>query len=166
MAGTHSNIADAKFQIFVPFNFLDRNVADLLVHIKVGILRHLDFHLELSVAARGSLEFDSRIAALDLVVYLRILHVILPSRFNGVMKGDLIGVAPHDSDIPHAQMYVQHPSGKKLTSLIVGFFLIQSGTKRNQQHAEYDRPKDGWPPEHRQTDGRSSEHRAPPERAC
>src|ERR1035438_1837732 len=50
-AERNPDVAHAQLKILVALDVLDPEVADLLMHLKIGVLRHLEFHIELRGAA-------------------------------------------------------------------------------------------------------------------
>ena len=113
------------------------------MHVEVGGLWHFEFHVELRVAAGGSVEFDMGVAAADLNIHVRFFHAAFAARLDGVMQADLVGVAALDVQVSDAQAHVQHASGHEVADFIVRFFVVpvvRGGTKGYQHETNGDCP--------------------------
>src|SRR5258708_8149467 len=129
------------------------------MHVEVGGLWHFEFHVELRVAAGGSVEFDMSVAAADINIHVRFFHAAFAARLDGVVQADLVRLAALDVQVAHAEADVQHAASDKVPDFIVRFFVVpvvRSGTKGNQQETG-----DDCFVEPRQIDAISSIHEAP-----
>ncbi len=129
------------------------------MHVEVGGLRHFKFHVELRVAAGGSVEFDLGVAAADLNIHVRFFHAAFAARLDGIVQADLVGVTALDVQVADAEANVQHAAGHEVADFVVRLFVVpvvRSGTERHQQQTS----NDGLV-EHCQMEARSSGHEAP-----
>jgi hypothetical protein len=106
------------------------------MHLKIGVLRHLEFHIELRVAAGWRMEFDIGVAAVDIDVHVRALYIAFAPRLDGVVQADVVGFATLDVQVAHAKAYVHHATGGEVANLAVRLFVapvVRGGTKGHQQ---------------------------------
>ena len=118
------DVAHAQPKILVALDVVDPEVANLLMHLKIGVLRHLEFHIELRVAAGWRMEFDIGVAAVDIDVHVRVFNMAFAPRLDGVVQADLVGFAALDVQVAHAEAYMYHATGDEVAGLAVRLFVV------------------------------------------
>ena len=129
------DVTHPEIEILVAFDVLNRYGSNFFMHLEIGVLRHLEFHVELCVAADGRMKFDIRIVVPNLEVQVRVFHVAFTPRLHRVMHPDLIGVAAQNAQVAHFQPCMHQASSNELAHLVVTlliapvFPVVRGGTQ-------------------------------------
>src|SRR5260370_42404906 len=105
------------------------------MNVETSICRNFQLNIKLSVAARGSVEFDGGVVSPNVEIDAGLFHIALPARFHGVLQPDIGGITALDVHVANAEAHVHVATGNELAGVGVRLFIIPVArrTKRHQE---------------------------------